>query len=263
MAKVPVPDITELDVCRKLEEFRKEGENYLGQSLAPIAAYGEHGAIVHYDPSTGSNSHLEPMSFLLLDTGGQYLQGTTDITRTISLGELSRDQKRYYTAVLRGNLNLGAAHFLHGCTGVNPDYLAREPLWELGLDFNHGTGHGVGYILNVHEGPQNLRWRFAPGMQEAVLEAGMDVTNEPGVYIEGAFGIRIENMVLFKNDDEGFIVNEPLTCVPYEREAIVKELLTDDELSYVNSYHKWVRETLTPVLDEETAEWLAAETAEI
>ena len=266
MAKVPVPDITELDVCRKLEEFRKEGENYLGQSFAPIAAYGEHGAIVHYDPSTGSNSHLEPMSFLLLDTGGQYLQGTTDITRTISLGELSRDQKRYYTAVLRGNLNLGAAHFLHGCTGVNLDYLAREPLWELGLDFNHGTGHGVGYLANVHEGPNGIRLRERSSTGW-IFEEGMLTSDEPGVYLEGKYGIRIENLMLCRKAEKTefgqFMRFETVTMVPYDRDSIDPDLMSERELARLNVYHARVYEALSPYLNEEERRFLAEETRPI
>ena len=167
--------------------------------------------------------------------------------------------KTDYTYVLKAHLAMANYRIAADADSSEIDMAARAAMKPAGLDFNHGLSHGVGHVLSVHEGPNGIR-KKAPSYP---VKPGMIMSNEPGVYIEGAFGIRIENMVLFKSDEDGLIVNEPLTCVPYEREAIVKELLTDDELSYVNSYHKWVRETLTPLLDAETAEWLAAETAEI
>ena len=187
--------ITEQVVRKKLEALRKEREGYLDQSFAPIIAAGAHGAIVHYEPTEATDIPLVEHSFVLMDTGGQYWQGTTDITRTVSIGTLTDTQKAHYTAVLRGNLNLGAARFKHGCTGMNLDVLARTPLWELGLDYNHGTGHGVGYLLNVHEGPNAIRFKEAGGKAGAVLEEGMITSNEPGLYLEGQYGIRVENLV--------------------------------------------------------------------
>lgn len=264
MKKSPLPRITELSVCRKLEEFRKQGEDYLGQSFSPISAYGEHGAIVHYDPENGEDIPLKPESFLLLDTGGQYLQGTTDITRTISLGPLSQEQKRNYTAVLRGNLNLGAARFMHGCTGLNLDYLAREPLWELGLDYNHGTGHGVGYLLNVHEGPNGIRLKERDGSTGAVFEEGMLTSDEPGIYLEGRYGIRIENLMMCRKAEKTeygqFMRFETMTMVPYDRQAIDPELMSERELARLNVYHARVYDTLAPYLDRMERTWLLEET---
>ena len=264
MKKNPVPKITELAVCRKLEEFRRQGEDYLYQSFSPICAYGVHGAIVHYDPENGDDARLQPESFLLLDTGGQYLTGTTDITRTISLGELTREQRRNYTAVLRGNLNLAAARFLYGCTGLNLDYLAREALWELGLDYNHGTGHGVGYLLNVHEGPNGIRLKERDGSTGCVFEEGMLTSDEPGVYLEGQYGIRIENLMMCRKaectEHGQFMRFETMTMVPYDRDAIDPDLMSERELARLNVYHAKVYECLAPYLNPEELSWLREET---
>jgi len=264
MKKNPVPEITELAVCRKLEEFRRQGEDYLYQSFSPICAYGVHGAIVHYDPENGDDARLEPESFLLLDTGGQYLTGSTDITRTISLGELTREQRRNYTAVLRGNLNLAAARFLYGCTGLNLDYLAREALWELGLDYNHGTGHGVGYLLNVHEGPNGIRLKERDGSTGCVFEEGMLTSDEPGVYLEGQYGIRIENLMMCRKaectEHGQFMRFETMTMVPYDRDAIDPDLMSERELARLNVYHAKVYECLAPYLNPEELSWLREET---
>ena len=172
--------ITEISAAAKLEELRAQAEDYLGPSFDPIIAYGAHGAIVHYEATPETDVELFPEGLLLMDTGGHYLEGTTDITRTIALGEISEEERQAYTAVLRGHLHLGAAHFLYGCCGQNLDILAREPLWEQGLDFRHGTGHGVGYLLNVHEGPQSFRFRITENGPAVVLEEGMILSNEPG-----------------------------------------------------------------------------------
>lgn len=264
MQKNPREKLTELGVCKKLEKLRCEGENYLGQSFSPIAAYGAHGAIVHYDPANGADDLLKPRSFLLLDTGGHYLEGTTDVTRTIALGALSQEQKRNYTAVLRGNLNLAAAHFPHGCTGMNLDYLAREPLWELGLDYNHGTGHGVGYLLNVHEGPNKIRLKEQDGSAGTVFEEGMLTSDEPGVYLEGRYGIRLENLILCRKAEKTgfgqFMRFETLTMVPYDREAILPELMSKKELARLNDYHAKVYESIAPYLPDKERAWLAEET---
>ncbi len=264
IGKEPMTRITELDVCRKLEEFRRQGEGYLYQSFSPISAYGEHGAIVHYDPERGTDVPLRAESFLLLDTGGQYLQGTTDVTRTISLGPLTGEQKKNYTAVLRGNLNLAAARFLYGCTGMNLDCLAREPLWELGLDYNHGTGHGVGYLLNVHEGPNGFRLKERDGSRGAVFEEGMLTSDEPGIYLEGKYGIRLENLMLCrkagKTDQGQFMRFDTVTMVPYDREAIDPDYMSEKELARLNVYHARVFETLSPYLNHEEKAWLAEET---
>ena len=257
-------EITELTVCRKLESFRKEGEGYLEQSFSPIAGYGAHGAIIHYDPAEGGDIPLEAKSFLLLDTGGQYYTGTTDITRTISLGQLTEEQKRHYTAVLRSNLNLAAAHFPQGTTGVNLDVLAREPLWELGLDYNHGTGHGVAYLANVHEGPNGFRQKESDGTLGAAFEEGMLTSDEPGLYLEGKYGIRLENLMMCRKAEKTeygqFMRFETLTMVPYDREAILPELLSGKELARLNVYHARVFELIAPYLTAEERSWLEEET---
>lgn len=262
-----VTELTELDVCTHLEELRKEGENYLGQSFAPISAYGPHGAIVHYEPTEESNVRLWTESFLLLDTGGQYLDGTTDVTRTIAMGKLTEEQKKHYTAVLRGNLNLAAVKFKYGCTGNHFDYLARAPLWELGLDYNHGTGHGVGYCLNVHEGPNAFRLKEAGGKLGTVLEEGMLTSDEPGLYLENQYGIRLENLVLCveaeKTEYGRFLQFETVTLVPFDRSAIVPEEMTERELQLLNEYHRRVYETIGPLLPEQERLWLEQETADI
>ncbi len=259
--------ITEQVVRKKLEALRKEREGYLDQSFAPIIAAGAHGAIVHYEPTEATDIPLVEHSFVLMDTGGQYWQGTTDITRTVSIGTLTDTQKAHYTAVLRGNLNLGAARFKHGCTGMNLDVLARTPLWELGLDYNHGTGHGVGYLLNVHEDPNAIRFKEAGGKAGAVLEEGMITSNEPGLYLEGQYGIRVENLVLCKKAEQTeygqFMEFETLTMVPHDRAAILPEQMSKRELALLNAYHKTVYETISPYLTEEERKWLKEETREI
>lgn len=251
--------LTELDVCRRLEMYRSEGEHYLEQSFAPIAAYGAHGAIVHYEPDRKTDIPLGNEGFLLLDTGGHYLEGTTDVTRTIALGELTREQKHHYTAVLKGNLHLGAAVFKHGCTGVNLDYLARAALWREGLDYNHGTGHGVGYLLNVHEGPNAIRFRERSGCG-AVLEEGMITSNEPGLYLEGRYGIRLENLILCRkklaNEYGTFLEFETLTLVPFDMDAVLLEELTPGERELLRAYQQRVYDTLKGDLPPEVTEWL-------
>ena len=236
-----------------------QGEGYLGQSFAPIAAYGAHGAIVHYEPDEKSNIPLDNKSFLLLDTGGQYLDGTTDVTRTIALGALSSEEKKHYTAVLRGNLNLSDAKFKYGCTGVNLDYLAREPLWHMGLDYNHGTGHGVGYLLNVHEGPNAFRYRERCGTG-TIMEEGMITSDEPGLYLEGKYGIRLENLLLCKKAEKTeygqFMEFETLTVAPFDLEAIDWEELDSREKALLRKYQQYVYDTIADFLSEEEKKWL-------
>ena len=259
--------VTEVGAAGKLEMLRLQMEGYLEPSFSSIIAYGPHGAIVHYAPTQESDVEMKAKSFCLADVGGHYQEGTTDITRTIALGDLTEEEKRYYTTVLRGNLALGAAKFVEGVSGQNLDVLARGPLWELGMDYNHGTGHGVGYILGVHEGPQRIHWRVAPGAKSIPLEEGMIVSDEPGLYLEGRFGIRLENLVLCrkgeKNDHGQFLYLEPLTMVPFDREAILPELMTEKELECLNRYHQRVYEALSPHLDEEEQGWLKEMTARI
>ena len=259
--------VTEVGAAGKLEMLRSQMEGYLEPSFSSIIAYGPHGAIVHYAPTQESDVEMKAKSFCLADVGGHYQEGTTDITRTIALGDLTEEEKRYYTTVLRGNLALGAAKFVEGVSGQNLDVMARGPLWELGMDYNHGTGHGVGYILGVHEGPQRIHWRVAPGAKSIPLEEGMIVSDEPGLYLEGRFGIRLENLVLCrkgeKNDHGQFLYLEPLTMVPFDREAILPELMTEKELECLNRYHQRVYEALSPHLDEEEQGWLKEMTARI
>lgn len=260
--------ITELSAAKKLEEFRGEQEHYMGPSFSPIIGYGAHGAIIHYSATEESDCQIEPKGLVLLDTGGQYLEGTTDITRTVALGALTEEEKKYFTLVLKGNLNLGAAKFLYGCRGINLDYLARAPLWELGLDYQHGTGHGVGYFLNVHEAPNGFRYKWIPKKGEsAVLEEGMLTSNEPGFYLEGKFGIRHENLILCVKDEKNgygqFMRFETVTMVPFDRDAIVKELLTDRERQILNQYHRVVYQTISPYLEGAEKEWLSWATQEI
>lgn len=260
--------ITEISAADKLEEFRCEQENYLGQSFDPIMGYAEHGAIVHYSATEESAKTLEPRSFLLADTGGHYLEGTTDITRTIALGELTEEEKRIFTLVLIGNLNLGAVRFMYGTRGENLDYVAREALWKNGLDYNHGTGHGVGYILNVHERPNGIRWRVQQnGAGTAIFEEGMITSNEPGMYIAGKFGVRHENLVLCKKDKTTeygtFMRFDTLTMVPFDLDAVDTSLMTAEEIERLNAYHKDVYNAISYAFSGEELEWLKNATREI
>lgn len=252
--------ITEISAAAKLEELRAQAEDYLGPSFDPIIAYGAHGAIVHYEATPETDVELFPEGLLLMDTGGHYLEGTTDITRTIALGEISEEERQAYTSVLRGHLHLGAAHFLYGCCGQNLDILAREPLWEQGLDFRHGTGHGVGYLLNVHEGPQSFRFRITENGPAVVLEEGMILSNEPGYYCAGKYGIRHENLVLCteaqKTEYGRFMKLETLTMVPFDTDAIDPRQMTEQELNWLNEYHQRVYQTLSPYFEGEELVWL-------
>jgi len=257
-------DMDELSVADKLEEFRAAQPGYIGPSFEPIMGYGPHGAIVHYSATEESCAKLAPRSFLLSDTGAHFIEGSTDITRTFSLGELTDDEKRFYTLVLKGNLQLGNAQWKAGCTGANLDYLAREPLWRLEADYNHGTGHGVGYILSVHEGPQSIHWGRA---NTTPLEVGMITSNEPGFYLEGAFGVRLENLTAVKevatNSYGRFLRFETLTMVPFDLDAIIPELLGEECRGILNAYHLKVRHTLAPYMTDEENAWLAEATRAI
>lgn len=265
---VPEGNVTELGAGEKLESFRRQQEHYYGQSFEPIIGYGEHGAIVHYSATPESDILLKPESFVLIDTGGQYLEGTTDITRTIALGPVTEEQKKHYTAVLRGNLDLVSTKFPHEYTGINLDSIARRPLWEIGLDYNHGTGHGVGYFLNVHEGPNSFRSRPVTGREmSAYFEEGMVTSDEPGVYLTGKYGIRLENLIVTrkaeKKDSIQFMCFEPLTMVPFDLRAVDAEMLTKAEREYLNNYHKLVFDTISPYLETEEKQWLANTTRAI
>ena len=256
--------MTELSAAARLAAFRAEQPDFLDLSFDTIAGYGPHGAIVHYDPTPATDVPLHPEGLLLVDSGAHYRQGTTDVTRTIALGPVTQEEKRMFTLVLKGHLALAAARFPHGATGENLDVLARLPLWEQGLDYNHGTGHGVGFILSVHEGPQSFRWRSTDG-RRIPLEEGMVISNEPGYYEAGKFGIRHENLVLVRagetTDYGQFMYLEPLTMAPFDRDAIDVSLLTEAELAQLNGYHRLVYDTAAPLLPAEEQAWLAAATA--
>lgn len=253
--------VTERTAAAKLEEFRMAQENYIEPSFAPIIAYKEHGAIVHYSATKESDAEIQPESFVLADTGGHYLEGTTDITRTIALGTLTQEEKEMYTTVLKGHIQLETARFLQGCSGQSLDILARTPLWEKGFDYNHGTGHGVGYLLSVHEGPNSFRYRpSVNGRNDCILEEGMITSDEPGIYLEGKFGIRLENMIVCQKDVENeydsFLCFDSLTLVPFDLSAIILEELSTKERRWLEQYHKKVFETIAPYLTEEETEWL-------
>lgn len=260
--------VTEIMAAKKLEEFRMEQEHYLGPSFDTIVGYAQHGAIIHYSAGPNTDLTLEAENFVLIDSGGHYLEGTTDITRTIALGPLTYEQKHYYTLVLKGNLRLAASKFKYGCAGINLDCLAREALWKNGLDYNHGTGHGVGYLLSVHEAPNCFRNRISESGNEAVrLEPGMITSNEPGVYLTGKYGIRLENLVLCKelekNEFGRFLGFETLTLVPFERDAIIAEEMEHWEREWLNLYHARIRKEIGEYLDDEEAAWLKEATAEL
>ena len=259
--------ITELSAAKKLESLRAEGEHYLEQSFDPILAYGAHGAIVHYEPTEETDISLEPHGLCLADTGAQYLEGTTDITRTVALGPLTDEEKRIYTLVLRGHLQLGAAKFLYGCTGENLDMLARTPLWENGLDYNHGTGHGVGFVLGVHEGPERVHWDVNRQKRHCVIEEGMIFSNEPGIYLAGKFGVRIENLVVVREAERTefgrFLKLEPLTLVPYDRDAIDLTMLSSRDVELLNDYHAKVCAAISPYLQGDELNWLKEVTAPV
>lgn len=253
--------ITEISAAEKLEEFRQNGEHYLGQSFAPIMAYKEHGAIVHYEADEKTDAEINPFGMLLSDTGGHYLDGTTDITRTYVLGKLSDKEKRAFTLVLAGHLELLHAVFPKGTRGSGIDCLAREPLWKAGLDFKHGTGHGVGFLLNVHEGPQRISCYAS---NDAPLEAGMITSDEPGVYIEGEFGVRHESLTLCEEAEyPGYLKFSPLTLVPFDPDGVDPEYLTPKQREYFNEYQKLVCDKLSPHLSKEEALWLSEITRKI
>lgn len=259
--------ITERQAAEKLLAFRKEMDGFLDQSFEPIIAYGEHGAIVHYSATNETDAILLPKGLCLADTGGHYMDGTTDVTRTIVLGKLTKEEKKAFTLVLKGNLNLGAAVFMKGCQGQNLDYIARKPLWEHHMDFNHGTGHGVGFLLNVHEGPQRIHWRITKESAITPFEEGMLVSNEPGLYLAGKFGVRHENLMLCCEDETNeygtFLRFETLTMIPFDREGIEPAFMTKEEIALLNQYHERVYESLVPFLTLEEAKWLKGVTAPI
>lgn len=256
--------ITEMGVDRLLTSLRAEQELYRGLSFATIAAYGAHGAIVHYEADEHSDVKLEPHGFILIDSGAQYSDGTTDITRTISLGNPTEEEKKIYTLVLKGHIALSECVFPDGASGTQIDCAARYAMWQHFLNYGHGTGHGVGSYLNVHEGPHQIRMNYMP----APLRAGMTVTDEPGIYCEGKFGVRTENTLLIVPAGESqfgkFLKFEPLTLCPIDTAPIDLGLMTDKELQWLNDYHETVRQRLTPLIkDGAVKEWLADATKPI
>ena len=247
---------TELSIDRKLTALRAEQDLYRGLSFDTIAAYGPHGAIVHYEATPESDVVLEPKGLLLLDSGAQYQDGTTDITRTIVLGPLTDEERLDYTLVLKGHIRLALTRFPDGISGTQIDALARYAMWQHGINYGHGTGHGVGSYLCVHEGPHQIRHTWKP----APLHAGMTVTNEPGIYRQGKHGVRIENTMLIVEDGETefgrFLHLEPLTLCPIDLTPVVWDMMTPEEITYLNTYHKKVYDELSPLLEEEERQWL-------
>lgn len=261
-------EITELSAANYLDDLRRKQELFVDLSFDTISAYGENAAMMHYTATLQSNAKLQPKGFLLVDSGGHYLDGSTDITRTIVLGKLTQQEKFHFTTVCRCNLNLAAAKFLYGCRGTNLDILARGPLWNLGLDYKCGTGHGIGYLLNVHEGPNGFRWRIPrDGRSDCVLEEGMVTTDEPGIYLEGKYGIRTENELICKKAEKNeygqFMEFEVITYAPIDLDAIIPEEMTARERGLLNNYHKLVYQKISPFLNAEEKEWLKEYTREI
>ena len=257
--------LSEISAAEKLEAFRAEEEHYLGPSFEPIFGYGPHGAIVHYSATPETDAPLKPEGLLLFDTGAQFLEGTTDVTRTVALGPVTEEMRRHFTLVLMGHLDLLAAVFRKGCSGTSLDVLARGPLWDEGLDYNHGTGHGVGSLLNVHEGPQRIH--YGASSVPAVFEEGMITSDEPGLYLTGRYGIRHESLLLcekrLENDYGVFFGFTALTMCPFDLDVIDPSLMTDKQKRTLNAYHRTVRETLFPRLADEDRAWLLAATREI
>lgn len=248
---------TEMSLSRKLHEMRCEQPLFMGESFATIMGYGWHGADIHYEPTDESDIPVLPEGLLLCDSGGQYLDGTTDVTRTIPLGPLTDTMRQDYTLVLKGWINIARVHFPHGTYGSQLDVLARAPMWERGTNFLHGTGHGVGSYLCVHEGPHQFRMNYMP----QPLLPGMTITDEPGIYIEGSHGVRHENTMIVVEDQQGrtfgpYYRFDPLTLVPLFTSSIITEMLDSDELRWFNDYQQRVYDTLAPHLDDEHREWL-------
>lgn len=264
IGKIPM---TELSVAEYMDDLRRETEGFLDLSFPTICGYKENAAMMHYQATKDNYKELAPEGMLLIDCGGQYLGGTTDVTRTFALGAVTEEMKEHYTVVAMGMLRLLNARFLYGCTGRNLDILARGPLWDRNIDYKCGTGHGIGYILNVHEGPQNVRWRFLEGMKEVPLEEGMILSNEPGVYIAGSHGIRTENIMVAKNGEKNgdgqFMCFEGLTFAPIDLELIDTSIMERKDIENLNRYHKEVYEKIAPLMTKEEAEWLKEVTREI
>ena len=261
-------EITEISASDYIYECRKAQDGFIQPSFTTISAYGPNAAMMHYSATEETNATLKPEGFLLVDSGGHYMEGSTDITRTIALGELSHIQKLHFTAVARSNLNLAAARFLYGCNGQNLDILARGPIWDLGIDYKCGTGHGMGYILNIHEPPNGFRWQIVPERSDSArFEEGMVTTDEPGIYLEGQYGIRTENELIChkgeKNEHGQFMYFETITFAPIDLDAILPEEMSKTERERLNNYHKMVYEKLSPYMTAEENAWLKHYTREI
>ena len=261
-------EITEISATQKLEEFRREQDKFIEPSFSTIAAYKDHAAMMHYSATEESNYKLEPRDLFLVDSGGQYFDGTTDITRTIALGPIPENVRKDFTNVVRGMIRLSKAKFLYGCRGYNLDILARGPLWEEGIDYKCGTGHGIGFVLNVHEGPNGFRWKVREDIDDScILEEGMVTTNEPGVYKEGKHGIRIENTLLVVKDELNengqFYRFNTISYCPIDLNGVNVKMLNKEERLWLNRYHRNVYERLSPYLNKEEKEFLKYETREI
>lgn len=263
IGKIPM---SELIASEKLEAFRSEQEGFLWPSFAPICAYKEHAAICHYNATPESNKELKPEGLFLSDTGGNYYQGSTDITRTLALGPCTDEEKLHFTTVAKSMLTLANTKFQYGVCGFNLDAIARKPFWDMGLDFNHGTGHGVGYLLSIHEGPANFNWRFRANASYP-LEEGMILTDEPGLYIAGSHGIRTENELIVRkgpaNEYGQFMYFETITFAPIDLDAMDFSLLSIEDKKLLNQYHKQVWTNISPYLNEEEQDWLREYTREI
>ena len=260
--------ITESEAAAYLDHLRTEISDYMDLSFGTISAYGPNAAMMHYEAVPGvSDAVLKPEGMLLVDSGGQYLTGTTDVTRTIALGPVTDEMKKHYTLTAVSNLQLMGAVFMHGCTGINLDILAREPMWKEGLDYKCGTGHGIGYYLGVHESPPSIRWKVFPGRKDTPFEPGMIVSDEPGVYLEGKYGIRIETILEVveheENESGRFLAFEPLTLVPFDRNLIDPNWLTPYTRKLLNEYHERVCAQLMPFMTAQEQEWLLYQTAPI
>ena len=258
--------ITEMSASEKLDEFRAEMGNFIRDSFEPISSYGPHSAIVHYSSSPETDVELKEGSLYLSDTGAGFYEGSTDITRTYALGEVPKKMKYDFTIVAISNLQLASAKFLQGSSGLTLDILARKPFWDRGLNYNHGTGHGVGYLLNIHEGPAGFRYKFRAGETEEIQE-GMVITDEPGLYIEGSHGIRLENELLARkgvqNEYGQFLYFETITLIPFDLDAISLDMLNEENRKLLNDYHKRVYEEIAPHLNEEEKAFLKKYTSAI
>lgn len=261
--------MTEISVSDELLSLRQQQEGFISPSFDTICAYRENAAMMHYKATETSDAVIEPRDLLLIDSGGQYLEGTTDITRTFAMGEVTPEQKKHFTAVLCSMLNLANAQFLYGCSGISLDILARGPIWDLNLDYRCGTGHGVGHLLSVHEGPNSFRWyKSATRNEDTVLQEGMVTTDEPGIYIEGSHGIRTENELVCKklvgNEYGQFMGFETITCAPIDLDAVIPEQMTARQRQWLDAYHAFVREKLTPLMEDEAERiWLEHATRSI